>query len=131
MIVCKRVYEAASPDDGQRVLVDRLWPRGIRKEALVYDDWLPDVAPSVSLRKAFGHEPERFATFVDAYRKELAAHPEQWWPLLGVARKGRLTLLYAAKDEHHNNAVVLAGFLEEQVERQKPGSSPPCYAGET
>ena len=130
MIACKRVYDAASAEDGQRILVDRLWPRGVRKEALAHDDWLPALAPSAALRKAFGHDPERFAEFRDAYRRELAAHPEHWWPLLERARNGRLTLLYAAKDALHNNAVVLAEFLEDELERQAPGSSPPCYAGE-
>ena len=130
MIACKRVYDAASAEDGQRILVDRLWPRGVRKEALVHDDWLPALAPSAALRKAFGHDPERFAEFRDAYQRELAAHPEHWWPLLEHARNGRLTLLYAAKDTLRNNAVVLAEFLEDELERQAPGSSPPCYAGE-
>ncbi|KHO65487.1 DUF488 domain-containing protein [Pseudomonas flexibilis] len=130
MIACKRVYDTASPQDGRRILVDRLWPRRVRKEALAHDDWLPALAPSADLRKAFGHSPERFGEFRDAYRRELAAHPEHWWPLLEPAGRGTLTLLYAAKDERHNNAVVLAEFLEDELERQAPGSSPPCYAGE-
>ncbi|HTN31681.1 MAG TPA: DUF488 domain-containing protein [Pseudomonas sp.] len=130
MIACKRVYEDASPEDGCRILVDRLWPRGIRKEALVHNDWLPELAPSAELRKTFGHDPDKFGAFKEAYSRELAAHPEHWWPLLERAGKGRLTLLYAAKDEQHNNAVVLAEFLEDALERQGPGSSPPCYAGE-
>lgn len=130
MIVCKRVYEAADPEDGRRILVDRLWPRGMRKDALIHDDWLPALAPSAELRKAFGHDPQQFDAFREAYRRELAAHPEHWWPLLDHVRKGRVTLLYAARDEQHNNAVVLAEFLEDELERQAPGSSPPCYAGE-
>ena len=130
MIACKRVYEAATPEDGQRILVDRLWPRGIRKEALAHDGWLSELAPSAPLRAAFGHDPGRFGEFRDAYRRELAAHPEHWWPLLDRARQGKLTLLYAAKDERHNNAVVLAEFLEDELERQGPASSTPCYAGE-
>lgn len=130
MIACKRVYEAAGPEDGRRILVDRLWPRGIRKDALIHDDWLPALAPSAELRKAFSHESGRFAEFRDAYRRELAAHPQHWWPLLEPAREGRVTLLFAARDERHNNAVVLAEFLEDELERQAPGSSPPCYAGE-
>ena len=130
MIACKRVYDAANAEDGQRILVDRLWPRGMGKEALAHDDWLPALAPSAALRKAFGHDPERFDEFRDAYRGELAARPEYWWPLLDCARQGTLTLLYAAKDVRCNNAVVLAEFLEDALERQGPGSSPPCYAGE-
>lgn len=130
MIRCKRVYAAAVEADGHRVLVDRLWPRGIRKEALRLDAWLKDVAPSTSLRQAFAHDPAQFAEFERHYRAELAAHPEHWWGLLEQARTGCLTLLFAARDEAHNNAQVLAAFLEEELERQGPGSSPPCYAHE-
>lgn len=130
MIRCKRVYEAASADDGQRVLVDRLWPRGRRKDSLALDAWLREVAPSNALRQRFAHEPERFDEFRQAYRAELAARPGHWWALLDKARQGDLTLLYAARDEQRNNARVLAEFLEEELERQRPGSSPVCYAGE-
>ena len=113
MIQCKRVYEPASPADGRRVLVDRLWPRGIRKEALAMDDWLKDVAPSNEVRKQFCHDPALFDSFREHYRAELQAHPEHWWGLLDSAREGTLTLLYGAHDQQHNNAVVLAEFLEE------------------
>lgn len=117
MIQCKRVYEPASPADGRRVLVDRLWPRGIRKEALAMDDWLKEVAPSNEVRKQFCHDPALFDSFREHYRAELQAHPEHWWGLL-----------YGAHDQQHNNAVVLAEFLEEELDRQQPGSSPTCYA---
>ncbi|MDH4566783.1 DUF488 domain-containing protein [Pseudomonas sp. BN414] len=130
MIQFKRVYEAAKADDGQRVLVDRLWPRGIRKESLALASWLKEVAPSDQLRKQFCHDPALFDEFRLLYRAELAAHPEHWQGLLEMARKGNLTLLYAAKDEAHNNARVLAEFLEEELERSGPPSSPVCYAGE-
>ncbi|NWL78897.1 DUF488 domain-containing protein [Pseudomonas taiwanensis] len=130
MIQFKRVYEAAQPDDGQRVLVDRLWPRGIRKESLALASWLKEVAPSDQLRKQFCHDPALFDEFRLLYRAELAAHPEHWQGLLEMARKGSLTLLYAAKDETRNNARVLAEFLEEELERGGPPSSPVCYAGE-
>ncbi|MNZ22136.1 hypothetical protein D3C78_392180 [compost metagenome] len=129
MIRCKRVYAPMAADDGRRVLVDRLWPRGIRKEDLAAE-WLKDVAPSNELRQRFHHEEGLFDEFREAYRKELAAHPEYWWGLLDVARTGTLTLLYGAKDEEHNNARVLAEFLDDELERQQPGSSPTCYAGE-
>ena len=130
MIQCKRAYAAAQATDGHRVLVDRLWPRGIKKEALQLDAWLKDVAPSTALRQAFGHDPAHFAEFERRYRAELAAHPEHWWSLLEYARSGTLTLLFAAKDEVRNNAHVLAVFLEDELERQGPSSSPPCYAHE-
>jgi uncharacterized protein YeaO (DUF488 family) len=130
MIECKRVYEPVGPQDGRRVLVDRLWPRGVAKDALALDGWLKEVAPSTGLRQAFGHDPAHFAEFERHYRAELAAHPERWWTLLELARQGRLTLLYAARDERQNNARVLAEFLEDELERQGPGSSPACYAHE-
>lgn len=130
MIVCKRVYEPAEPSDGYRVLVDRLWPRNLRKEALAADDWLKDLAPSVSLRQSFKTGELSFDAFRVEYRKELAGHPEHWWPLLDVAARGPLTLLYAARDEQQNNARVLAEWLEEELERRDAPSSPTCYAGE-
>lgn len=130
MIRCKRVYEAATADDGCRVLVDRLWPRGCRKDSLGLDAWSREVAPSTELRRRFAHDPEHFADFREAYRSELARRPELWWGLLEKARQGNLTLLYAARDEQRNNARVLAEFLEEELERRQPGSSPVCYADE-
>ncbi|AOE84204.1 DUF488 domain-containing protein [Pseudomonas sp. TCU-HL1] len=130
MIQYKRVYEPTDVDEGHRVLVDRLWPRGCRKDALGRAAWLREVAPSDGLRKQFCHDPALFNEFRLLYRAELAAHPEHWQGLLEMARKGNLTLLYAARDEVHNNAVVLAEFLEEELERNDPPSSPVCYAGE-
>ena len=115
VIVCKRVYQPATPDDGYRVLVDRLWPRGCSKASLPLDEWRRELAPSDSVRQAFAHEPGRFAAFREAYRAELAAAPALWQPLLEHARRGTLTLLYAAHDEHFNNARVLAEFLDEQL----------------
>ncbi len=126
MIRCKRVYQAAELSDGQRVLVDRLWPRNLRKEAL-HGEWLREVAPSSELRKAFHHGEVDFAGFTQRYHTELAAHPEYWYPLLDLAAKGDLTLLYAGKDTEHNNARVLADWLEDEQERRGPGSSPVCY----
>lgn len=128
MIQCKRVYEAISPDDGQRVLVDRLWPRGLDKAALQLDEWLPEVAPSTPLRRQFGHDPAAFAAFRLHYRAELAAHPEHWQGLLVRTERGRLTLLFAARDPLLNNACVLAEFLEEELDRRGAPSSPVCYA---
>ncbi|TBU72499.1 DUF488 domain-containing protein [Phytopseudomonas daroniae] len=130
MICCKRVYESWEEGDGYRVLVDRLWPRGCRKDALRHDEWLRDVAPSAQLRRNFGHRAEAYEAFRDAYRHELAAHPEYWQGLLARAAAGNLTLLYAARDTEHNNARVLQDFLEDELERCTGSSSPVCYAGE-
>lgn len=127
MIRCKRVYEREEEGDGYRVLVDRLWPRGCRKDALPHDQWLRDVAPSAQLRRSFGHQAEVYERFRNAYRRELAAHPEFWQELLARAAAGNLTLLYAAE---HNNARVLQDFLEDELERRGDSSSPVCYAGE-
>lgn len=115
MIVCKRVYQPATADDGYRVLVDRLWPRGCSKASLPLDEWLRELAPSDGVRQAFAHDPGSFAEFRAAYRAELADASVLWKPLLERARAGTLTLLYAAHDERLNNARVLAEFLEEQL----------------
>lgn len=130
MIRCKRAWQPVSADDGCRVLVDRLWPRGIPKAQLPLDGWLKELAPSDELRRAFAHVPARFEAFRSGYRKQLAARPELWWGLLDKARNGTLTLVFAARDEQHNNARVLAEFLEDELERHHPGSSPACYLHE-
>jgi uncharacterized protein YeaO (DUF488 family) len=109
----KRAYDPAEPDDGYRVLVDRLWPRGVSKERARLDEWARELAPSVELRTWFGHDPERFAEFERRYRAELAAHGAKLDELRGRAREGTLTLVYAARDEEHNDAVVLAERLRE------------------
>ena len=127
MIQCKRAYETASAEDGVRVLVDRLWPRNCRKDELPLAEWLPEAAPSHELRKAFKAGDVSFEQFRVAYRKELAARPEHWWKLVGVAQGGTLTLVYAAKSTVENNAVVLAEWLEDEVEKRAEGSSPVCY----
>ncbi|AKK01746.1 MarR family transcriptional regulator [Pseudomonas chlororaphis] len=130
MIQCKRAYEAASATDGVRILVDRLWPRNCPKQALVIDEWRPEVAPSHGLRKAFKAGSVSFEAFKVAYRKELAAQPQSWWRLVDVARDGALTLVYAARSVTENNAVVLAEWLEDEVEKRAQGSSPVCYLAE-
>jgi uncharacterized protein YeaO (DUF488 family) len=127
MIQCKRVYEPSADADGHRVLVDRLWPRSLRKEHL-QGEWLRDVAPSSELRRALHQGQLDFEAFTHRYRQELAAHPGHWWPLVGLAMKGNLTLLYAARDTAHNNALVLARWLEDELDRHGPSSSPVCYA---
>lgn len=111
-IQLKRIYEDPVEDDGYRVLVDRLWPRGVSKEDARLDEWRKDIAPSPELRKWFDHDPEKFEDFTKRYKTELADHREVVESLLNIAEQQRLTLLYAAKDEVHNNAVVLKEFLD-------------------
>lgn len=113
----KRIYEPASDDDGMRVLVDRLWPRGVRKADAAVDRWMKAVAPSPELRKWFGHDPARFDAFAAAYRDELERAPEAVGELLALARSGDLTLLYGARDPECNHARVLADYLGEALER--------------
>lgn len=108
----KRVYEAPSKEDGYRILVDRLWPRGQRKDAAQLDEWNKDIAPSPALRKWFNHQQERFEAFSVRYREELAAKTAELDKLRAMAKKRQVTLLYGAKDEHHNQAVVLKNVLE-------------------
>jgi uncharacterized protein YeaO (DUF488 family) len=107
------VYDSPSAEDGCRVLVDRLWPRGLKRKAAHIDLWLKDIAPSDQIRRWFGHEPVRWTEFQARYIKELASHEPPWRELLVLSRQGRVTLLYAAKDTQRNNAVVLKAFLEE------------------
>ena len=107
----KRVYESPSPADGKRILVDRLWPRGVKKADAALDDWMKDIAPSVPLRLWFGHEPDRFAEFGRKYRAELAKNPEL--PKLRELGRGEtVTLLYGAHDPEVNHAVVLQSVLQ-------------------
>ena len=112
MIRVKRVYEKPSRDDGFRVLVDRLWPRGLTKERAALSLWLKDVAPSAELRKWFGHEPARWKGFQARYRKELARRKDALKLLRQKARERTVTLLYGARDEEHNEARVLKKVLE-------------------
>ncbi len=111
MIRIKRIYEPPAAADGRRVLVDRLWPRGMSKDEAKVDEWLKEIAPSDELRKWFGHDPARWAEFRTRYREELKGHGELIDRLRAEARTGTVTLLFAAKDEEHNNAVVLKEIL--------------------
>lgn len=113
----KRAYEEAAPGDGRRVLVDRLWPRGVRKDALAVDDWMKEVAPSDELRRWFGHDPDRWEEFAARYREELRRSPavELVDELVAQARKGRVTLVFGAKDEMHNQAVVLRDVVARRI----------------
>ena len=124
MIRVKRVYEPASPQDGARFLVDRLWPRGIKKEAVAAGAWLKEVAPSNELRHWYGHEPDKWEEFQRRYAAELESLPESWQPLLAAARQGPVTLLFSARNTDLNNAVALKVFLEKRLaKRPRRGSS--------
>ena len=107
----KRAYVEPSPDDGERILIDRLWPRGVKKENLQLAEWNKDLAPSAELRKWFNHEPERWTQFQRRYAAELAQNPEHFAALRERARKGVITLVYGAHDEAVNNAVAMRGYL--------------------
>ena len=118
MIQLKRVYDPPDSHDGRRFLVERLWPRGMKKESLAMEGWLKDVAPSDSLRQWFGHEPAKWQEFRLRYTAELEHNPAAWEPLLDAARQGIVTLLYSTHDQEHNNALVLREFLEGQIKRR-------------
>lgn len=115
MIRIKRIYDDPSVSDGTRVLVDRLWPRGISKERAALDEWLKEIAPSPELRKWFDHKPERFAEFTHKYIDELSNNPAAATLEQLAAKAPNLTLLYAARDTAHNEAVVLQQFLEKRL----------------
>jgi len=110
----KRVYEPSDKNDGTRILVDRLWPRGMTKAKAGVDIWLKELAPSAELRKWFGHDPDRWTEFRKRYRAELEENDEQLVRLREEIKKGAVTLLYGAKDEEHNDAVVLMELLRDQ-----------------
>lgn len=107
----KRAYESAAAGDGMRILVDRLWPRGVNKADAAIDHWVKDLAPSTRLRKWFAHDPTRWQEFRRRYAAELRQHPEAFDQLRDWARQGPITLVYAARDEAHNDAVVLREIL--------------------
>ncbi len=115
MIALKRVYEKAARGDGKRFLVERLWPRGVKKEALELDAWMKDVAPSAELRRWFAHDPKKWDEFRCRYYGELNAHPAACQPILDAARRGKVTFLYSSHDSEHNNAVVLREYLESKT----------------
>jgi uncharacterized protein YeaO (DUF488 family) len=123
MIRIKRVYEPKARADGRRFLVERLWPRGLPKEALAADAWMKDVAPTTELRKWFAHRIERWAGFRRRYEAELKARPEAWAPLLDAATRSTVTLLYSARDCDHNGAVVLREFLMRRAGRHRASSA--------
>ena len=113
----RRVYDPPEDADGTRVLVDRLWPRGLAKARAKIDLWLKDIAPRDALRREFGHDPARWDWFAKTYRQELAKNPEPLERLVELCRAGAVTLLFAAHDTEHNNAVVLHGVLEKSLNK--------------
>jgi uncharacterized protein YeaO (DUF488 family) len=120
MIRIKRTYDPPSPRDGWRVLVERLWPRGMKKDTLAADAWLKEAAPSTALRKWFNHRVDRWDDFQRRYRAELAENPDSWRPILAICQRRPVTLLYSAHDDEHNSALVLREYLMKQ---RKPRTS--------
>ncbi len=110
-IKLKRAYEPPAPDDGTRVLIDRLWPRGVKKADAAINEWMKEIAPSTGLRKWFGHDPARWQEFRRRYQSEIRQHPEEFDRLRTLAEHGRITLVFSAHDEAHNDAVVLKDLL--------------------
>ncbi|WP_018233915.1 DUF488 domain-containing protein [Thioalkalivibrio thiocyanodenitrificans] len=130
-ISLRRVHAEPQAEDGLRVLVDRLWPRGLRKADAAVDLWLREIAPSHELRRWFGHDPARWTEFRARYRDELAGRPDRLRELMAHCRRGPVTLLYAARDGDRNNAVVLLEVLREELAeeaRVDEPASPVCYA---
>ncbi len=115
MIQLERAYDPEKRTDGTRFLVERLWPRAVKKSSLKIESWLKDVAPSTKLRKWFSHDPAKWDEFRRRYFAELEANPEAWQPLLEAARHGTITLVYSSHDQEHNNAVALQEFLQRRL----------------
>jgi uncharacterized protein YeaO (DUF488 family) len=120
MLKLKRAYDPISPDDGTRVLVERLWPRGGSKVRLKLDAWLKEAGPSTELRQWFDHDPGKWRRFRSRYFRELDARPEAWRPILSAARRGTVTLVYSTHDNEHNNAVALKEYLDAKVRGHVP-----------
>jgi len=120
MIQLKRVYESARAKDGMRFLVERLWPRGLKKNEVLLDGWLKDVAPSPTLRSWFGHDPAKWSTFRQRYFAELDRQPKTWEPILRAAKRGTVTLIFSSRDIEHNNAVALKEYLKRKSQFQSP-----------
>jgi uncharacterized protein YeaO (DUF488 family) len=112
MVKIKRVYDPRERGDGERILVDRLWPRGLSRRAAAVDEWMKDLGPSHELRKWFGHRPERWSEFRRRYRAELRSHRDALAAIAGEASRGAVTLVFGARDAEHNQAVVLKGVIE-------------------
>ncbi len=111
-IITKRIYEESTKQDGYRILVDRIWPRGVSKEQANLEEWNKDIAPSTELRKWFGHQEKRFEEFKKKYKKELEKQEKELKRIKKIAQQKQICLLYGAKDEKHNQAIVLKEILE-------------------
>jgi uncharacterized protein YeaO (DUF488 family) len=120
MIHLKRAYDPAEPSDGARFLIERLWPRGIKKTSLPIEAWLKEAGPSTELRKWFSHDPAKWDEFRQRYFEELRANPDAWKPILQAARHGTVTLIYSSHDTEHNNAVALQNFLNRHIGKDSP-----------
>ncbi|MDW7774516.1 MAG: DUF488 domain-containing protein [Desulfobulbaceae bacterium] len=118
-IELKRAYDDPEKNDGLRVLVDRVWPRGIKKEDTRLDDWMKDIAPSDELRKWFGHDPEKWPEFCEKYFRELDDREDLVEKIAGYMKKGRVTLIFGAADREHNNAAALKQYLLERVSHSR------------
>jgi uncharacterized protein YeaO (DUF488 family) len=121
MINLKRAYDPANSADGTRLLIERLWPRGVKKTSLKIKSWIKDVAPSTELRKWFSHDPAKWDKFRSRYFDELKASPAAWQPIIEAARHGAVTLIYSSQDTEHNNAVALQEFLQQHMHKKTPG----------
>ena len=115
MLKLKRAYDPVSHTDGTRVLVERLWPRGVSKAQLRVDVWLKEVSPTTELRKWFGHDPAKWSRFRTRYFRELDSHPQAWRPIVSAARRGTVTLVYSSRDQRHNNAVALLDYVRAKM----------------
>ena len=124
----KRAYERPAARDGTRILIDRLWPRGVKKVDAAIDQWAKDISPSTALRKWFGHDPARWQVFHSRYAEEVHQHPEQLNRLRALARQGPITLVFSAHDEVHNDAVALRDFLLGRQTKRKPKTASPVAA---
>ncbi len=119
MLKIKRVYDPPSAGDGKRILIDRLWPRGLRKDNAKIDAWIKEAGPATELRKWFNHEPEKWKGFKQRFFAELDAKPDVVSEIIGLARKGTVTLLFGSKEERFNNAVALKEYLEARMGARK------------
>jgi uncharacterized protein YeaO (DUF488 family) len=119
MLKLKRAYAPGTRADGMRILVERLWPRGLSKKGLGVDAWLKDVGPSTGLRQWFGHDPQKWSRFRTRYFSELDSRPEVWRPIVTAARRGSVTLVYSSRDTEHNNAVALKEYLQPKIRRPR------------
>lgn len=119
MINVKRVYDKAEKSDGTRFLIERLWPRGVRKDSISIEAWIKEAGPSTELRKWFSHDPAKWEEFQRRYTAELKSRSDVWEPILDAARQGTVTLIYSSHDTEHNNAVALQKFLQHHLSSKK------------